>query len=69
VKPRPTLALVWWVAAGLAELTIAILLLAYGYWYTIFGTGPATAACAYFALKEQRRAKLSSARSSPSRTQ
>ncbi len=62
MKPRTTLALVWWVAAGLAELTIAILLLAYGYWYTIFGTGPATAACAYFALKEQRQAQSKSSR-------
>jgi uncharacterized membrane protein len=54
-----TLALAWWVAAGLAELTIAILLLANGYWYTIFGTAPATAVCVYFALKERRRAQSS----------
>jgi hypothetical protein len=53
----PTLALVWWVAAGLAELTIAVLLLVYGYWYTIFGTGPATAVCAYYVLKERERAR------------
>ena len=62
MAPRPTLVLVWWVAAGLAELTIAIALLAYGYWYTIFGTGPATAVCAYFALRERRRAQSSSSR-------
>jgi hypothetical protein len=54
---RSTLVLGWWVAAGLAELTIAIVLLVYGYWYTIFGTGPATALCAYFALKERERAR------------
>ena len=52
---RPALA--WWLAIGLAEFTIAIVLLAYGYWYTIFGTAPATAISAYFARKEwQRRA-------------
>ena len=64
MAPRPTLVLVWWVAAGLAELTIAIVLLAYGYWYTIFGTGPATAVCVYFARKERGRAQ-----SRPGRTQ
>jgi hypothetical protein len=48
-------ALVWWTAVGLAELVIAVVLLAYGYWYTIFGTAPATAICAYFARKEWER--------------
>ena len=60
---RSTRALTWWVAAGLAELTIAIVLLAYGYWYTIFGTAPATAACVYFALQERRRAQSSTGQS------
>jgi membrane protein implicated in regulation of membrane protease activity len=40
------------VAVGVAELAIAIVLLAAGYWYSIFGTAPATALCAYFARKE-----------------
>ena len=48
---RPRLAAAWWAAAALAELTIGIVLLAYGYWYTIFGTAPATAVSAYFARK------------------
>jgi uncharacterized membrane protein len=48
-------ALVWWATAGLAELVIAIVLLAYGYWYTIFGTLPATAISAYFARREWER--------------
>jgi hypothetical protein len=52
---RSALVLSWWVTAGVAELTIAIVLLVYGYWYTIFGTGPATAVCAYFALRERKR--------------
>ena len=43
---------VWWVAVGAVELVLAILLLAYGYWWTIFGTVPATAVCAYFARRE-----------------
>ena len=55
--PRSSLALAWWLAAGLAELTIAIVLLAYGKWWTIFGTGPATGVCAYFVLKERERAR------------
>jgi len=57
-KGRPSLGLAWWVAAGVAELTIAILLLAYGYWYTIFGTAPATAVCAYFARRELDRRRV-----------
>ena len=49
------LALAWWVGVGLAELVLAIVLLAFGYWYTIFGTAPATAICAYFARREWDR--------------
>ena len=30
---------------------------AYGKWWTIFGTGPATGVCAYFVLKERERAR------------
>ncbi|HST24966.1 MAG TPA: hypothetical protein VLJ76_03160 [Gaiellaceae bacterium] len=52
---RPSFALGWWVVAGVAELAIAILLLAEGYWYSIFGTAPATAICAYFARRELDR--------------
>lgn len=51
MRGLPPLAAAWWTAAALAELTIAIVLLAYGYWYTIFGTVPATAVSAYFARK------------------
>jgi hypothetical protein len=54
---RSALALAWWTAAGIAELTIAIVLLAYGYWYPIFGTAPATAICVYFVLRERERAR------------
>ena len=54
---RSSLALVWWLAAGVSELTIAIVLLVYGYWYTVFGTVPATAVCVYFALRERGRAR------------
>ena len=50
---RSAFVTVWWATAGVAELTIAIVLLAYGYWWTIFGTGPATAACVCFVLKER----------------
>jgi hypothetical protein len=42
-------AFAWWVGIGTVELVIAIVLLAFGYWWTIFGTLPATALCAYFA--------------------
>jgi hypothetical protein len=52
VSRRRSSAFTWWVAVGVAELAIAIVLLAAGYWYSIFGTAPATALCAYFALKE-----------------
>ena len=55
MKTGGGLVLAWWLAIGLAELTIAIVLLAYGYWYTIFGTAPATAISAYFARKEWER--------------
>jgi hypothetical protein len=47
----------WWATAGVAEFTIAIVLLVYGKWWTIFGTGPATAVCVYFVLKERGRAR------------
>jgi uncharacterized membrane protein len=53
-RRRTSLALLWWTAAGVAELVIAVLLLAHGYWWTIFGTLPATAACAYFVYRERR---------------
>lgn len=49
---RWSAALAWWVAAGIAELVIAILLLAGGYWWSILGTAPLTALCAYFARRE-----------------
>ena len=45
----------WWVAIGVAELVLAIVLLALGYWWTIFGTAPATAICAYSARREWER--------------
>ncbi len=47
-----TPSLVWWFAVGAVELVLAIVLLAYGYWWTIFVTVPATAVCAYFAHRE-----------------
>jgi len=49
------LSFAWWVAIGVAELVIAIALLAYGYWWTIFGTAPAAGVCAYFARREWER--------------
>jgi hypothetical protein len=52
---RSRLALAWWVAVGAAELVLAVLLLVYGYWWTIFVTVPATAVCAYFARREWDR--------------
>ena len=55
MRRRSSLALAWWVAAGAAELAIALLLLAHGYWWTILGTAPATAVCVYFAVKERGR--------------
>jgi uncharacterized membrane protein len=51
----PRAAFAWWVAVGLAELVLAILLLAYGYWWTIFVTAPATGLCAYFARRNWER--------------
>jgi hypothetical protein len=54
---RSALVVAWWATAGLAELTIAIVLLVYGEWYTIFGTAPATAVCVYFVLKERSRSR------------
>jgi hypothetical protein len=54
---RSALVTAWWATAGVAELTIAIVLLVYGKWYTIFGTAPATAVCVYFVLKERTRAR------------
>ena len=50
-------AFAWWAGVGAAELVIAIALLAYGYWWTIFGTVPATAVCAYFARQAWERLK------------
>ena len=47
--------LAWWVALGVTELVLAIVLLALGYWWTIFGTLPATALCAYFAQQAWER--------------
>ena len=54
---RSALVTAWWATAGVAELTIAIVLLVYGKWYTIFGTAPATAVCVYFVLKGRGRAR------------
>ena len=54
-RRRWSWAFAWWVAVGVAELAIAVLLLANGYWYTIFGTAPATAVCAYLARREWDR--------------
>ena len=52
---RSALVTTWWAVAGVAELTIAIVLLVYGKWWTIFGTVPATAVCVYFVLKERAK--------------
>ena len=52
---RVSAAFVWWTLAGMVELAIAILVLAHGYWWTIFGTAPATGLCAYFAYREYGR--------------
>jgi hypothetical protein len=49
------LSFAWWVAIGVAELVFAIVLLAYGYWWTIFVTVPATAVCAYSARRQWER--------------
>jgi hypothetical protein len=49
------LGLAWWIVVGAVELVLAIVLLAYGYWWTIFVTAPATAVCAYFARREWER--------------
>ena len=43
---------VYWVVAGLIEVAVAILLLAEGYWYSIFGTVPLAGLSAYFARRE-----------------
>jgi uncharacterized membrane protein len=43
---------VYWVVAGVVMVAVAILLLAEGYWYSIFGTLPLAALSAYFARKE-----------------
>jgi uncharacterized membrane protein len=43
---------VWWLVAGVAEVVVAVLLLANGYWYSIFGTLPLAGLCAYFARRE-----------------
>jgi hypothetical protein len=54
-QPRSQVAFAWWVAIGVVELVLAIVLLAFGYWWTILGTLPATALCAYFARREWDR--------------
>ncbi len=43
---------VYWVVAGTIEVAVAILLLAAGYWYSIFGTLPLAGLSAYFARRE-----------------
>jgi hypothetical protein len=45
-------ALTWWVVVGVIEFAIAVALLAAGFWWSIFGTAPATCLCAYFARRE-----------------
>jgi uncharacterized membrane protein len=45
----------WWVAIGVAELVLAIALIVYGYWWTLFVSFPATAICGYFARREWKR--------------
>ena len=52
-----TPSLVWWVAVGVVELVLAVVLLVYGYWWTIFVTVPATGVCAHFAHREWDRAR------------
>jgi hypothetical protein len=54
-EPRSRLTFAWWVAIGVAELVLAIVLVAFGYWWTIFGSLPAAAVCAYFARREWER--------------
>jgi hypothetical protein len=56
--PHRSPALVWWAVLGVAEVAIAILLLANGYWYTIFGTAPAAAVCGFFAYREWNRLRV-----------
>lgn len=50
-----SLSFAWWAGIGAVELVIAIVLVAFGYWWTIFGTLPATALCAYFARQAWER--------------
>jgi len=45
----------WWVAIGIVELVLAITLVAFGYWWTIFVSLPAAGICAYFARREWAR--------------
>ena len=52
---RVSPAFVWWLVAGVAEVVVAVLLLANGYWYSIFGTLPLAGLCAYFAYREYER--------------
>ena len=47
----------WWVAIGVAEMVLAIALLVYGYWWTLFVSFPATAICGHFARREWERLK------------
>jgi uncharacterized membrane protein len=53
----PRAAFAWWVVVGVTEFALAAVLLAYGYWWTIFVTAPATGLCAYFARRNFERAR------------
>jgi len=54
-RPGSRLTFAWWVAIGVAELVLAIALIVYGYWWTLFVSFPATAICGYFARREWER--------------
>jgi len=54
-QPGSRLTFGWWVAIGLSELVLAIVLLVLGYWWTIFVSLPAAGICAYFARREWER--------------
>jgi uncharacterized membrane protein len=43
---------VYWVVAGAVEVVVAIVLLAAGFWWSIFGTLPLAGLSAYFARRE-----------------
>jgi uncharacterized membrane protein len=53
--PGSRLTFAWWVAIGVAELVLAIALIVYGYWWTLFVSLPASGICAYFARREWER--------------